>query len=141
MSRENVEIMRHLTHATRQDDLATAWASVTELLDPEIEMDTTRIAVPGLAGVYTGLEEVGRWWLDWAEAWGSLGRVQDPQLTDAGDQVFSWFTQHELRGIGSGIQVEMPEYGWVVTVRDGRVRRATLYMNRGEALEAAGLWE
>ena len=132
--------MRQLTRATRQDDLATAWASITQLLHPEIEMDTTRVPAPGLAGVYTGLDEVGRWWLDWAEAWGgTLGRFQDPELIDAGDQVFSWFTQHELRGGGSGIQVKMPEYGWVVTARDGRVRRATLYMNRGEALEAAGL--
>ena len=52
MSRENVEVVRRLTLATREDDPVKAWAVAAELLHPEIEMDTTRLPVPGLAAVY-----------------------------------------------------------------------------------------
>jgi ketosteroid isomerase-like protein len=141
MSEENVEVMRQLILASRKADQAAAWADVAKLLHPEIEMDTTRVPAPGLARVSRGTDEVARWWLDWLEAWGTLGRFEDPELIDAGDQVFQWITQHELRGKGSGIEVKMPEYGWVVTVRDRKVVRATLYMDRAEALKAAGLRE
>ena len=141
MSQENVEIMRQLTQATRNPDLVAAWTAAAELLAPEIEMDTTRAPIPGLTGVYRGPGEVVRFWRDWVEAWGSLGQIGDPVLVDAGDQVYAWFTQHELRGKGSGVGVEMPEYGWVVTVRDSKIVEATLYMDKDEALEAAGLSE
>jgi ketosteroid isomerase-like protein len=139
MSQENVQVVRQLTAATRKDDLVAAWAAAAELVDPEIEMDTTRLPAPGLAGVYHGPDEVVRFWRDWADAWGSLGEFEDPEMIDAGDQVFWWVTWHEMRGKGSGIEVEMPEYGWVATVRDRKIVRATLYLDRDEALEAAGL--
>jgi ketosteroid isomerase-like protein len=34
-----------------------------------------------------------------------------------------------------------PKYAWVATVRDGKVLRGTIYMDRAEALEAAGVSE
>jgi ketosteroid isomerase-like protein len=37
--------------------------------------------------------------------------------------------------------VSFPAYAWVSTLRDGKVVRATLYIDRTEALEAAGLSE
>ena len=141
MSQANVEVMQQLTQATRNDDLVAAWTAAAELLDPEIEMDTTRLPAPGLAGVYRGPDEVAQFWREWAEAWGSLGQFEDPELIDAGDQVFAWYSQHEMRGRGSGIEVEMPEYAWVVTVRDRKIVQATLYLDKTEALEAAGLGE
>ncbi len=141
MSQENVEVMRQLHEVTLNDDLVAAWTAAAKLLAPEIEMDTTRVPVPGLPGVYRGPDEVARFWRDWTEAWGSLGQIGEPVLIDADDQVFAWYTQHELRGKGSGIGVEMPEYGWVVTVRDRKILRATLFMDKTEALAAAGLSE
>lgn len=139
MSQENVEVVRQLTVATRKDDLVSAWTAAAELLDPEIEMDPTRLPAPGVAGVSRGLDEVARFWRDWADAWGSLGQFEDPELIDSGDQVVAWFTQHEMRGKGSGIEVKMPEYAWVATVRDRKIVRAVVYLDRVEALEAAGL--
>jgi hypothetical protein len=141
MSQENVEVVRQLTVAGRRDDPVAAWTAAAELLDPEIEMDTTRAPFPGLAGVYRGPDEVARFWRDWADAWESLGQFEDPELIDAGEQVFAWFIQHELHGKGSGIKAEMPRYGWLVTVRDQKVLRATLYLDKSEALTAAGLQE
>jgi hypothetical protein len=139
MSPESIEVAQSLIQAFRKNDLVATWTAAAELLDPEIEMDTTRVPVPGLAGVHKGLEEVARFWADWVEAWGSLGEFEDPELIDAGAQAFSWFVQHELHGKDSGIEVEMPEYGWVFTVRERKIVRATVYLNKREALEAAGL--
>ena len=123
--------MRQLTLATRR-----GWEAAAKLLDPEIEMDTTRLPAPGLAGVYRGPDEVLRFWVDWLEAWGGLGTFEDPELFDAGDQVLAWFSRHALRGQGSGIEVEMPEYGWLATVRDGTVVWAVLYLDKDDALDA-----
>ena len=66
---------------------------------------------------------------------------EDPDLIDAGDQVVSSVTSHEMQGRGSGIDVGFPPYTWVMTLRDGKVVQATLYMDKGDALEAAGLSE
>src|SRR5688500_1825373 len=108
MSPESIEVAQSLIRAFRKNDLVATWTAASELLDPEIEMDTTRAPMPGLAGVHKGLEEVARFWAGWAEAWGSLGEFEDPEFIDAGDQAFSWFVRHELHGKDSGIEVEMP---------------------------------
>jgi ketosteroid isomerase-like protein len=62
-------------------------------------------------------------------------------LIDAGDQVVMWTTGHQLQGRGSGAEVSIPPYAWVMTLRDEKVVRATMYMDKGEALEAAGMRE
>ena len=56
-----------------------------------------------------------------------------------GDQVFLWvrFVGH---GGASGIPIEM-ELAHVYTLRDGKAARVVEYMDRKEALEAAGLRE
>jgi hypothetical protein len=101
-------------------------------------MDTTRSPLAGLDRVYKGLEEVARFWREWLEAWGEQ-HYEDPELIDAGDQVILWVTSHEIRGRGSGIKVGIPPYAWLVTLRDGKVVRGIMYMDKGEALEAAEL--
>ena len=141
MSQENVETVRRMLVSFRIGDLAAAWSEIAEMLDSQIEMDTTRSPMPGLAAVYRGPDDVARFWTDWAEAWGSLGEFEDPELLDAGDQVLIWFSQHEMRGKGSEIAIRMPEYGWLFRVRNRKFVRATMYMDRVEALEAAGLSE
>ena len=44
-----------------------------------------------------------------------------------------------MRGKGSGIEVEFPPYWQVFTVRNGLVARQVVFLDEGEALEAAGL--
>jgi len=57
----------------------------------------------------------------------------------SGDQVFLWvrFSGH---GAESGIPMEM-ELAHLITIREGRATRTVEYMDRAEALEAAGLRE
>jgi ketosteroid isomerase-like protein len=141
MSEENLEVARRLTAGFRQDDFTAAWETAGDLLDPEIEMDTTRLAVPGLARVCRGVEEVGRFWIDWLEAWENFGSMEEPELIDAGDRVVVWQTEQRIRGKASGIEIEMPDYAWVLTIRDRKLVRATCYLDKAEALEAAGLSE
>ena len=141
MSKANVEVVRQMLLAFRRGDVATTLSEVAPLLDPEIVMDTTRAPMPGLAGIYEGSEGVTRFWTDWADAWGSLGQFEDPELIDAGEQVLAWFPQHQMRGKDSGIAVDMPEYGWVYSFRDSRFLRGTFFLDRSSALEATGVSE
>ena len=133
MSRENVEIVRELYRAFGRGD----WAGTRAPLHPGIEMDTTRVPMPELAGMWRGIEEVASFWRQWLDAWGEQD-YEEPELIDGGDHVLSWVATHRLRGKGSGAEVRMPPYAWVMTLRDGRVVEATYYLDRGEALEAMG---
>ena len=129
-----MEIVRRITIAFRDGD----WATAFEPVHPEIEMDATRIPVRTLAGVYRGAEEVATFWREWLEAWGAQ-QIEDLEVIDAGDKVVSWTQVHQLQGRGSGVEVSVPPYGWVTTVRDGKIVAATIYTDKTEALEAAGL--
>jgi ketosteroid isomerase-like protein len=136
MSEENVEIVRRLLADFDNRD----WLAAAAPLHADIAMDTTRAPVPELSGIYRGLDEVSSFWREWLEAWGEID-IGEPEFIDGGDQVVTWTTYQELRGRGSGVQVSFPAYAWVSTLRDGKVVRATLYIDRTEALEAAGLSE
>jgi ketosteroid isomerase-like protein len=135
MSQQNVEIVRRMSAAFRNG----AFAASFEPVHPDIEMDATQAPVPGANRVYTGREEVAGFWREWLEAWGA--QTYEEELIDAGDKVVMWVPAHELRGRGSGVEVGMPAYAWVMTMRDGKIVRATLHLDKAEALEAAGLSE
>jgi ketosteroid isomerase-like protein len=138
MSEQNLELARQIVAAFRKPGRETP-SELAALTHPEIEMDTTRLAVPGLAEVWKGREEVARFWLSWLDAWTTYGEFEDPELIDAGDQLVAYFARHEMKGTESGVAVPMPAYAWVWSIRDGTVWRATIYMDRAEALAAAGL--
>ena len=130
-----MEIAARIQAAFREQDLAAA----AELTHPEVEMDASRSGIAGLNGVYRGPQETARFWRGWYEAWEHV--TFESELVDAGDQVVSLTSNQKLRGRGSGVEVGMPDFGWVMEFRDGKVARATLYMDKSQALEAAGLSE
>ena len=74
----------------------------------------------------------------WHEAYPDL-RVEVLDAQANGDQVLLWvrFVGH---GAASGIPLDM-ELAHLYTMRDGKAARVVEYMNRNEALEAAGLSE
>jgi ketosteroid isomerase-like protein len=71
--------------------------------------------------------------------------VQD--VLDGGDEIVAlirnqrqWGRHGGIQwGRHSGIATEMPPYGLVFTIRDGKVVRGRIYPNQQSALEAAGL--
>ena len=63
--------------------------------------------------------------------------VEPLEAKASGDQVFLW-VRFKGHGAASGIPLEM-ELAHVVTMRDGRAARTVEFMDRAEALDAAGL--
>jgi len=138
MLQENVEIVRTLAEGFQRRQHEQAF----ELYDPEIEWDSSRMAErqPDNAGVYRGHDGVRAFWRDWLSAWSDLHfEIQD--LLDAGDEVVLLVREQRQWGRRSGIATDVPPYGMVFTLRDGKVIRVRAYPDQEAALEAAGLSE
>jgi ketosteroid isomerase-like protein len=90
------------------------------------------------SAVHRGIDAVRRQFARWVEAYPDL-TVEPLEAKGNGDMVFLWvrFSGH---GAGSGVPVEM-ELAHLLTMRDGKVARTVEYLDRDEALEAAGLRE
>ncbi len=141
MSEENVKMVRRVLDLFETGDAMATLRAAMEIAHPEVEMDMMRLPAPGLARVYRGWDEIAGFWREWLGAWGSLGTVEGFEVADAGDEVVVWAKRQTMRGRGSGVEVDLPDYGWTLSVRDGKFIRATLFMERESALEAAGLSE
>jgi ketosteroid isomerase-like protein len=135
MSGRVVEVVRRLFELFSARELD--WDSVFELVDPDIVWEV-RSDFPD-AGIYTGYEGMR-------------------QLSAAFDEVVeeTWYLPLEyipigshvvvpLRwgglGIGSGAAFAEREETWVVTMRDGKIRRVREYATKQEAVEAAAVPE
>jgi ketosteroid isomerase-like protein len=141
MSEENVDLVRRLLDMFARRD----HEGVFELYDPDIEWDASSSAelaglMEDLRGVYHGHEGVRTYWRRWLEAWQDIQfEVQD--VLDEGDEVVALIRNQRQWGRHSGIATEMPPYGLVFTIRDGKVVRWRSYPDQQSALEAAGLSE
>jgi ketosteroid isomerase-like protein len=132
MSQENVEIVREAFESfLGGDEEKTA-----QLLDPEVEFHGT------VGGLQEGQIAHGQSEIDQTfesedlEAWEER-RLEPEEFIDAGDDVVVLLHEYR-RGKGSGVELET-ETAVVVAVSGGRVVRIQGYMDRGAALEAAGL--
>jgi len=145
MSQENVERVR-----TAIEDLITGEGEFDtdglltklpdeELFDPEIEWDASEVPVLDISGVYRGIEAIRQYWRAWFAAWEILH--YEFRLLDAGDRVVALFDHQGMRGRSTGIEVPVPKYATVMTIRDGLCVHWKLYMSQSEALEAVGLSE
>ena len=134
MSEENVNVVKAFLDASVRRDMTR----VAELVDPEVELHGTVGGVQE-GRVYRGLAEVIREYdvVD-GEAWEER-RIEPEKFLDADDHVVVLFHEYR-RGKGSGVELEN-DTAAVFTVRDGRVVRMQGFMDRGAALEAAGLSE
>jgi ketosteroid isomerase-like protein len=134
MSQENVEIVRDLLEAFRRRDHERAF----DFYDPDIVWEDLSGLDTG--GVFHGHEGVRTYWRQWLSAWRDLQfEIQD--LRDGGDEIVALIHKQRQWGRHSGIETEMPPYGIVFTIRNGKVVRWRLYLNQISALEAAGLAE
>jgi ketosteroid isomerase-like protein len=129
MSQENVEIVRAAQQQFARGDLnGIEVAENFELVTPRENPD---------GGTYQG--EAARRWLEaWLESFDEV-TVESTEMIDAGDDVFAGIVQ---RGRPRGSRAVVEERSWqVVTVRDGAVTRIQAFLERAQALEAAGLKE
>jgi ketosteroid isomerase-like protein len=132
MSQENVEVVRTANEAFLAGDVEKALAA----LDPGIEWHAT---VGGIdeGRVYRGREEVVRAFVEYFEVWERMEMRADEYIDAGGDDVVVF--HHEVaKGRESGVVVET-DTGTVQTVRDGKVIRVRSFMDRRDAIKAAGL--
>jgi len=134
MAQENVEIVRQAVEAFNRRDFDGMFASVAR---PDFEYTASGL-IPGEQGVYRGLREFSRLSERVFGEFDDLHAEID-DLIDAGDRVLLGLTTRG-RGRKSGAETSW-RYYQVWTIRDGRVLRGQGFLDRDEALQAAGLRE
>jgi ketosteroid isomerase-like protein len=134
--RENVEIVWGVIDGRRVEATEPNRAEAfVERLDPEIEFEEDP-SFPE-AGVYRGRTELLRYFRNFtAEFEQFVFEVEDMKVAGE-DGVLVSFRQTG-RGKGSGAEFDF-QSAWLFTVREDRVVRIRSYLDRAEALEAAGL--
>ena len=135
MSEENLEALKRLYSRWAVGDFRPE----PSLYD-QIVWDATPTGIPGL-GVYRGHEEVKSFFEDdWFKAFPfDEWVVELDEVIDHGDQVISMCRQRGRGAIsGAGTELFLAQVG---TWRDGQCVRVDNYLDRAQALEAAGLSE
>ena len=132
MSAPNVEIVRAaydaFNHQSRE--------AILSYLDPEIEWDESDLPARQ-PGVYRGHEGVARLMNENAALWEDIKVVVDEILEGDGDHVIA-FIRATGKGRHTGVDVELAS-AQVWTLRNGKAAHVRLYLDRAEALQAAGL--
>ena len=131
MSQENVEIVRRCVEAYLAGDNEDALAAY----DAEVEFDVSLRPEGQIYRGRAGVAEAMRVWIGTWEDW----RVDIEDIADAGDRVLVTLRESG-RGKGSGIEIDQRVFG-VFTLRDGKIIRWKAFLDRDQALEAAGLSE
>ena len=146
MSQENVEIVQRvqvsgvdlveLFKASTPPDPSTTGIDVTAFdSDFETEFITRRALRPSVSRGLLGFAEG---WRDWLEPWASY-YIEAEDFIDAGDEVVS-LTRVRAQTTRDAVAVEHRP-GAVWSLRDGKITRVRFFLERDEALEAAGLRE
>ena len=141
MSQENVEItegfenLRRGVEAWNRKDLD----AFLETWHPDCEW---RPAFPrsleGVGAVYRGREGIARAWEGVRGVW-NVYRLDVEDAQAVGETIVVVGRVY-ARGIESGLELDS-DWGAVITVRDGLAIRAWDWLDRNEALKAAGLSE
>ena len=131
MSQENVELVRRVHEGWARGDFGVG----ADLLASDFEWHQFRQAVE--PGTRRGAE-VGGALRKIFEVYEDL-RVNASEFIDAGEKVVV-IGRTRATARGSGLQLDDP-IALVWTVRDGKLLRIAAFMDRREALEAAGLRE
>jgi ketosteroid isomerase-like protein len=137
MSRENVELLLRL-QPDRHVDLVRLfcdehrWAAFTDTAAPFYHADFQSVTTV----LGTGMDGFRALWRDWLAPWATY-RTEVERAVDLGERVLV-LNRSFGRLEGSTQEVgEAPAGVW--TVRDGKIARGELYLDRADALAAAGL--
>jgi ketosteroid isomerase-like protein len=132
MSEENVQIVRAAQEAFLAGDVDAA----LDALDPQIEWHA---AIGGIdeGRVARGREEVVQAFGDYFEVWEQM-EMSAENYIDAGPENVVVFHHEVAKGRGSGVVVET-DSATIQTVRAGKIVCVRAYLDRGQALEAAGI--
>lgn len=140
MAPQNVELVQHsylLLEELREGDPGTLERAFRETFDEGVEVRIPD-AYPEGAQIFRGRAGLMRWVESTREVWDEW-RFERERFRDAGDQVLV-LVRVVARGGSSGVSLDR-RTAHVWTVRDGRVVRCEVYLNRSAALDAMGAWE
>jgi ketosteroid isomerase-like protein len=136
LSRENAEVVMRQADAVNRQDLDGFLAC----LAGDVEWEEDPAGFPGLRSVYRGPAEVREWFEDvvlelWADP--RFEREEIEQLPDGRVFVGGVFV---TRGQGSGVETKL-RFWQVFQFREGQIARRRVFLDRADALGAAGLAE
>ena len=131
MSQENVEIVRRFIEARNAHDRA----EMARYLHPDAVFHS---AVTDVVGeTFHGRDQIIGVFDQWEEDWSDL-RWEVDEYIDVDDHRVVTLHKVIATGRASGIET-VRELGGVIDIRDGLVVRQWIYLDRNEALEAAGV--
>jgi ketosteroid isomerase-like protein len=134
VSQENIETVRGLVAALNAADVD---AMVSRFYTQDAEFTpAVQAALEGT--VYRGSDEIRAYYREIYGVWDKL-RVSLGRLTDVGESVLATGTV-TLRGKASGAELVAP-WTFLFELANGKVRRQRNFIDRAEALRAAGLEE
>src|SRR5215203_2213350 len=134
MSLENVEVVRRAFAPGQEGD----FEGYMSALDPEIEWDGTR-AVPDTT-VAHGHEAVRNACRRWFGAWENDFEVQAEEILELAPDKLLVVVHDSGTAKGTGITIDRRNFQ-IWEIRDGLAVRLRVFLDRAEALEAAGLSE
>ena len=135
MSKENVEAFKRGLEAGNRGDVD----ALLEELHPEIEWHSALHALMGgQLTVFRGHAGVRRMLGDLSETFAEV-HIEMSEFRDLGDGLVA-IGRTRNRGKASGVETETP-LALVTEIRDGKTISIRAYLDREEALEAAGLSE
>jgi ketosteroid isomerase-like protein len=132
MSDENLEVVRASWDAWSRGDMGALF----DFYDPEVVWDMTHSYVPDM-GLFHGHEGIRDFFRQWRTFFAEY-YAEPEEFVGAGDSVIVRVRQGG-RGRSSTVNVEMPAYWQVYTLRDGRAVRVEIYREEEDARAAAGL--
>jgi ketosteroid isomerase-like protein len=136
MSQENVDLVRRAYAELGPYPAQVDTAAFARFAAPDVELDLS--AVYSDAPRVRGLEAaIG---LTQSLPWGSSTKLEPERFFDVDDERVLVFMRVTAKGEGSGVPVELRD-AHELTIRDGVCTRIKVYLDRTEALEAAGLSE
>jgi ketosteroid isomerase-like protein len=135
MSQDHVEVVIGQFEAVNAHD----YAAVLDATAEEVTLVLHGDLATGGEQTVTGKMAVQEWFADWFGQFAPDYRFEIEEWRDLGDRVFV-VAIHHGRGRSSGVAVEAWT-AWVNTVSAGKVSRLEVWLDRTDALEAAGLSE
>ena len=122
---------RSIVEAMEADDLWPEWQELFDCLDPQVEWQTRF-----LGESFRGHLAAARVWDDFLK-WAQDYRPSPERITDLGNDHVLATVAVSARGRDSTAQINAPFFS-LMTVQDGLIVRLEEYLDRAEALEAAG---
>jgi ketosteroid isomerase-like protein len=132
-SGDTVDLLRRFYESFSQGDLDSVLELCTEDVelykDPEV-MEMVAAFAP------RGQEHVAQYLRGWLDSWSDY-RARPQEFLQSGDEVAA-LTRPRARGRNSQFEIE-GDMADVFTVREGRIARFRLYIQRSDALDSLGI--